>query len=512
MVLSNALSQREYIQIGVQNAHSLDSNYVAIPDDELITIPVNPGTGRYEGGKLQLLDEGRRGVNATAFGAQEGVGQGTINIEANIRVAESNADQMAMYGYLAANVLETDDYTPVAGSSNGTQNGVAIDRRMAKLHTLTPGTTKRFLTIKHGVTDSYEFTFLDAICTTLTTRFTIAQGFATFAATLMSQDRVATPARSPADVNVPSGLQIPGWVCLADIPSGDDQNSRRGFGLARADVDLPEDINRDIMMMEWTIQRGEERHYGAIANQKMSDIFFGPLNATCSMNLLFSEAGIAKLYTEKIQARLAANATADPFEDARTAGDGLGIKLEFPNADFANEMLREDLSNIHAHLPLAAIGLVEQGKQTAFPFTAANRAVVGQIAVQVVQHQPGNAKFTEGAPQNGLVNANVPVAQLSALTLALTSGGSSQAFTPPFMAGTFNYARAIANTVNSVFIGGTAPVGSTVTINGASVTVSNTGAIMETEVATMASGTHTITVVVRLGGRTSTYTITVTKA
>ena len=152
MVLSNALSQREYIQIGIQNAHSLDDAYVAIPDDQFVTVPVNPGTGRYEGGKLQLLDEGRRGVNATAFGAQEGVGQGTVNIEANIRVAEKDSDQMAMYGYLAANVLETDDYTPVAGTSVGSVEGVAIDRTNAKIHTLVPGTTKRFLTIKHGIT------------------------------------------------------------------------------------------------------------------------------------------------------------------------------------------------------------------------------------------------------------------------------------------------------------------------------------------------------------------------
>lgn len=394
MTMSNTLSHREFIQVAFQGDHSLSDGYT--DPTTFVTSPINPGTGRYTGGKVQLVDAGRRGRDAAAYGAQEGVGEATSTFECNIRVAEGDEDQMAMIGYLIANILETDDYTPVdAGTTGRTDN---------KIHTLVPGETKKFLQLRRGVAGRYTWLLRDALVTNLTIRFNIARQFATFTATLMSQDREEVkPPIARSAIPSESGLLIPGWTCLADLPNGTDTVSRRRFG-GKVDTDPDDflDFKRDLMTMEWVIDRGNQRHYGAEAEQKMRDMFRGPLNSTCAMSLIYRDPDAAKLYTQKVQGRLAANAIADAHEAARTANEGQGFRIVFPLADFGNDFLNEDLSGIHAGLRFACLGIADGIKKAGFD--KANADVDGPVAFQVIQHQKRDDKFTAAVPADGKVS------------------------------------------------------------------------------------------------------------
>ena len=416
------LSQREYIQIGVQPQFGIEAPW-------FVTTPVIPGTGSYQAGKLQLLDTGRRGVNASDFGAQEGVGEGTITIESEMRIADEDGDQMMALGYLLANILETGTRLTgsyALGSRAITDNDLNQDGNQAdnvRVHNLTPGTRKQYLTVKHGVTDVFEHTYLDCKATNLALSFTVGEGFATFSTTLMGQDRIVEEdVKGVDDVFSSSGLLVAGWHCKGTIPSGQVQGTATLKASATADLD--DTFASQIQNMDWSIDRDAERFYGADATQDMNDIFLGPLTATVALSVIFRDSDDIQLYTKKVQGAVTSDCI--PQYEGKQLPNGKpnrAIRIASRNTDFADELLAVNLGDIHAMLPFAARALYTpdvgplnsggtqmSGAYTATPTdtivpkgaNASNGGIQqhGPLQLQLIQHQgdANPARFTDLVP------------------------------------------------------------------------------------------------------------------
>ena len=434
------LSQREYILIGPQPQFGIEAPWY-------VTTPVIPNSGSYSGGFLQLLDEGRRGVNAADFDAQEGVGEGTITLEANIRLADTDEDQMAAIGYLMANLIEVGSAAnanyimgeETIGDNDANQEVTQSDS--IKVHNLTAGTRKQYLTVKQGVTDVYEHTYRDCKCTNMTLSFVVGEGFATFSATLMGQNRIVEATKkNVSQIFSPSGIQVAGWHAKGEIPKNQEDGTKvQGTATlkATANADLSQDFPSQIQSMDWSIDREAQRFYGADANQEMNDIFLGPLRATIALSVIFRRSEDIELYTRKVKGLVTSDCIAQ-YQGKQLPNDtpNRAFRIGSRVTDFADELINVNLSDIHAMLPFAAralytskagpfhTGVPSGGTITNGQFdgaqpktavladddaTAANggQPQNGPFQVQLIQHQAedNDFRFTDLVPPHSRVSA-----------------------------------------------------------------------------------------------------------
>lgn len=406
--LQNPLSTREYVLAGLQSAFGMEAG-------PMVLLPVNPGTGQYQGGKQQLRDAGRSGVLARDFSAQEGVGEGTVTIESNLRIPTANTHQMNGLGYLVASLLDVDDYDAVAVTGDND----------ARQHVLVQGDTARFLTVKQGVAGVYEDTFRDCRVTSMDFTFNTRGGEAAFmgySATLMGQDPFPEPEARPGNrVYAVTGEPMPAWNMLMDIPEGAQSEADVKSIEYPAGFSLPADTNGDVEMLTIRIERENPYRFWALdGDQEMNNIFCGAVVVSGTMTVILQQPSIRQIYRRKVQGPL----TLQGFYDI-----GHGLEISIRTADFANDLLTIDTSDTVVKVPFGILGLYDRGNAE-FNYAAAPDATSqnGSIAFNLRQEQDDDdLSFTDAVPLGGTVGGQTTKAALSDIEggTGITGLGSS---------------------------------------------------------------------------------------
>ena len=162
----------------------------------------------------------------------------------------------------------------------------------------------------------------------------------------------------------------------------------------------------------------------------MNDIFLGPLTATCALTTIFRRREDIEIYTKKVQGPLFSIAQLKD-EASPTTYRERAIKIEALKADFADELLSTDLSNIHARLPLAARALYDTTEKTPVKVTIIQpqrRPSDSSGSLDADERKDLIAKFTDAvANEDGTVNRTITKTTLNeSATFTAASDDSSK--------------------------------------------------------------------------------------
>lgn len=336
------MSGREIVGIAVQTA-------IGTPVNPTILVPVIPGTFRAAERNEQILDRGRRGLDAMDFRALQGVGISEITWEGEVQ--QGNATEKAVVGYLIDNLL--------GASSTSAQ----IDALTNYDHRLILGTTKEYLTIEHdsgGITGANDRRFSGCRVHEITFRWNAGEGSLRYRVTLVGREATAVTAQALTDHTGDPWMGWHGQVVF-------DGNS----SFAR------------LISGEWTLTRGSpELFYATQNSQDVADIYLNPLEVTCSLILDFSIITDLTAFRSKNQAELSTLFRIGTMDSAAERTFAIGGV----NVDLGDGPAELDNSGANVKLGLTARSLYTTSNG---PFSSSSNAATAQngpVQVQIVQN------------------------------------------------------------------------------------------------------------------------------
>ena len=177
-----------------------------------ILVPTLPGTFRAQEVTEQILDQGRRGIDAMDFRALEGVGYSEITWEGLVQQGELGpSDEKAVIGYLLANILG--DGSPRTPDETVTDTSGRFD------HRLIMGTTKEYLTLEHdpgGISGANDRRFASCRVSELSIRFNAGEGPVTYSVSLVGNMPTSVTAQTESTATVPRDPWR-GFECTATV-------------------------------------------------------------------------------------------------------------------------------------------------------------------------------------------------------------------------------------------------------------------------------------------------------
>lgn len=336
--------------VGFQKQTALGSGI-----DPVFLEAVTPGTFRASEEYEQLIDNGRRGVDAMDFRALQGVAITNITWDGLIRHGDNT--QKSLIGYLLANLLGT------GSLASATQIAVTGNYD----HRLILGTTKEYFTIEHkALASSSDRRFVDCRVTEITIQFNRGEDFVTYTVTLQGKETTLVTVQSLTD-----NLLDPhrGWEGVAVVNAA----------------------NTRLLSGEWTLRRSATPFYSAANSQDFQDLYLGPLEVTCSLILDYSAVTDIALLRAKTQGELSiffaigtlvGGVVQDDDNVIRKFGIG-GKKF-----DFGDGPAELDNSNENIRLALSARGLYDTTAGVWTSDSGTNTATANQnspVEIQIIQ-------------------------------------------------------------------------------------------------------------------------------
>ena len=336
-------SAREIVQLGLQTS----VGEVAAT----FRIPIEPGSFTTRPMFEQILDRGRRGVEAMDFRAVQGVGISELSWDGLVR--QGSDDLKSEVGFLLANILgDGSPVTPTQIAATGNYD-----------HRLLLGTSKTYFTIEHSVLGSgNDRVFVDARVTELRLTFNRAEGTLNYSVTLTAQ--------APTATTITSSL------------SDKALDPHRGFEPV-ADIGGNADISR-LISADVTFRRDAMPFYGGSNAQTYTDLYFGPLEVTAGLVFNYQINTDYNLFLNKTQGELSLNfnvGAGQGSEDATTRRFAIaGL------ADFGDGPAEVSTSEVNARLTVAARFLYRTGAgYLSTTGNSATSAMNSPIEVQIVQ-------------------------------------------------------------------------------------------------------------------------------
>ena len=313
-----ALSGREEVQIAVETS-------IGATGGALITVPVTSGSFSGEEHYENVRDMGRRGPDVMDFRSGRGVGWSEISWDGI--VDEGNATRNAVVGTLLDNLL----------SSGGNASVARIGATAAYDHRLRLGTTKEYIRVRHRsfAQNSIDRQFLDCRVSEMSFRWNAGEGAVEYSVTLVGQ---APSAITVATVTDHSGDHFMGWQGIVALPSGA--------------------VTR-LISGEFNITRSVERFYGTQNLRTYSDIYLGPVEATCAMvldyNVVTDIEDFRGFEASANQGEVSVQFNGgDGDAEGSEDGDSRRFAIGFPNASLGDAPAVLDNSNTNVRLGLTA--------------------------------------------------------------------------------------------------------------------------------------------------------------
>ncbi len=309
------LSGRDHVAFAVQPVLATP----VAPDKVFV---IEPGSFRATESFEQILDTGRRGVDAMDFKASQGVGITEIQWDGIVR--QGNANEKSSIGYLLDNLLGTGALSTV----------VQLGATGNYDHRLILGNTKEYLTLEHtALRNSSDRRFPACRVHQITISFNRGEGAVRYSVQL--QGKLPT-AVTTVEVSTPitdvSGIMHMGWEAVAKL--ADAANAR-------------------LLSAEWTLTRAPQPLYSADNSQDFADLFLGPLEVTCSLVLDYSAVNDLTSFRTKDQTELSTIFRAGVEDAASERKFAIGGRI-FDLGDGPGEI---DSSETTARLNLTARGL-----------------------------------------------------------------------------------------------------------------------------------------------------------
>ncbi len=334
------LSSREKLGFAVQTV-------VGTPVAPDKFIPVAPGSFRAGEEFEQILDQGRRGVDALDFAAVQGVGITNVAWDGN--VAQNNTDKMTL-GYLLDNLLGANSTATVLDTTN-------YD------HYLKLGTTKEYLTLEHVLLRGTTVDRRIPACrvTELVIRYNAGEGAVTYSVTLMGRKIVKVEETVVDALTDSEGELFEGWQAEAMLT---------GSGA------FTPDTAARLLSAEFTLRRSSDPFYASIDSQDFADLYLGPLEVTAALVLDYSAVTELDYLRNKTQGSLAVRFLKGTVDTATERSFSIGGSL----FDWGDGPAELDSSGSNVRLQIAARGLYTVANG---PFSGA--AQNGPVEVHIAQ-------------------------------------------------------------------------------------------------------------------------------